>query len=77
MITFTPWVLRGYSGKTWQVYVEITDSHSIVELIEVKRQLNNPPVSGLVLVENSSPAIKRLGYGWKELDHGVWYKIFT
>ena len=74
MITFTPWVLRGYSGKTWQVYVEITNSRSIAELIEVKRQLNNPPVTGLVLVENRSPAIKRLG--WEKLCDGIWYRYF-
>ena len=77
MITFSPWSLRGYHGRAWQVYVEITNSRSVAKLIEVKRQLNNPPVTGLVLVENNSPAMKRLGYGWKELDHGVWYKIFT
>ena len=77
MIIFEPWNLRGYNGMTWQVYVEIKNSRSIAELIEVKRQLNNPPVTGLVLVENKSPAMKRLGLGWKEMDDGVWYKIFT
>ena len=74
MITYTPWSLRGYLGKVWQVYVEITNSRSIAKLIEVKRQLNNPPVTGLVLVDNSSPAVKRLG--WERLCDGIWYRYF-
>lgn len=74
MITFTQWSLRGYPGKAWQVYVEITNSRSIAELIEVKRQLNNPPVTGLVLVENNSPAMKRLR--WEKLCDGIWYRYF-
>lgn len=74
MITFTPWVLRGYSGKAWQVYVEITNSRDISKLIEVKKRLNNPPVTGLVLVENSYTAIKRLG--WEKLCDGIWYRYF-
>lgn len=73
-ITYTPWQLRGCESPTWQVYVENTDSHSIAQLIEVRRRLNNPPVTGLVLAENRSPALKRLG--WKELDNGLWYKVF-
>lgn len=73
-ITYIPWHLRGFDGKAWQVYIEIDNSHSLSQLIEVKQQLNNPPVTGLVLAENRSPALRRLG--WKELDNGLWYKIF-
>ena len=73
-VEYKSWCLRGYSDKVWQVYVEIQNSRSIAELIEVKRQLNNPPVTGLVLVENSSPAIKRLG--WEKLCDGIWYRYF-
>lgn len=73
-VCYVPWVLRGYPGMAWQVYVEITGSRDISDLIEVKRRLNNPPVCGMVLAENRSKALKRLG--WKELDDGLWYKIF-
>ena len=76
LLRYASWSLRGYAGRAWQVYVEIQNSRSITQLIAVKRQLNNPPVRGIVLVENSSPAMKRLGPGWKEMEHGVWYKIF-
>lgn len=76
MVTYEPWYLRNYHLPVWQVYVETANSHSITQLIDVKRQLNNPSVRGLVLVENKTPAMKRLGPGWKEMEHGVWYKIF-
>lgn len=76
-VRFFPWELRGIDGiPVWQVSVEIVGSHSISPLIAAKRRLNNPPVRGLVLVENRSRALARLGEGWKEMDHGLWYKIF-
>ena len=71
MITYLPWSIRGYPNKVYQVYVEIKDSHSITQLIKVKQQLNNIKASGLYLVENNSPAIKRLG--WEEMDDGLYY----
>lgn len=75
-VQYKPWTLRGYSGEVWQVVIVITGSRSIKKLIKVKQLLNNPPVRGLILVENKSPAMKRLGPEWKEMEHGVWYKIF-
>lgn len=73
-VSYRPWALRGYVGLVWQVYVEIYDSHTIKNLIEIKHKLNSGEVKGLVLVENKSPAIKRLG--WKQLDEGLYYKYF-
>lgn len=73
-VEYKSWCLRGYSGKVWQVYAEITNSRDISKLIEVKKRLNNPPVTGLLLVENNSPAIKRLG--WEKLCDGIWYRYF-
>lgn len=74
-ISYTKWALRGANYPVFQVYVEITDSHDISQLLEVKEKLNNAPVKGIVLAENKSVALKRLG--WKELDSGVWFKIFV
>lgn len=73
-IRYEQWHIWGFTGPAWQVYVEITDSRGIAQLIEVGRALNNPPVTGLILAENRSPALQRLG--WRELDNGLWYKIF-
>lgn len=74
VVSYKPWKLRGYFGPVWQVYVEIRDSHSTKTIFEVKNKLNSGEVKGLVLVENKSPAIKKLG--WKQLDEGLYYKYF-
>lgn len=74
MIHYEPWLLRGYTGPTYQVYVEIKNSHSIKELRQVKDQINNPPHTGLMLVENKSKALMRLG--WEKLDDGLYYRLF-
>jgi hypothetical protein len=58
MITLKPWYLRGY-GDCWMVYVELPKSSSIAALREIKEKLNSLTESGLYLVENNSPAIKR------------------
>jgi hypothetical protein len=76
VIIYHPWRLRGFNGPVWQVYVEITESRDISQLVAVKRRLNTPPVSGIILAENNSRALARLGDGWKELDNGLWYKVF-
>lgn len=73
-VSYKPWQLRGYPGPAWQVYVETKDSHDIKGLIEVKKRLNTGEVKGLVLVENKSPAMKRLG--WEQLDEGIYYRYF-
>lgn len=74
-ISYTRWSLRGVTEvDVWLVYVEIRDSNNIRQLIEARHKLNNPPVTGLVLAENRSRALERLG--WEKLDDGVWYKIF-
>jgi hypothetical protein len=74
-LEYKPWALRGYKGQVWQVYVIIEDSHSLRDLIEVKTRLNSGEVYGLVLVENSSPAIRRLG--WDSFADGVYYRYFV
>ena len=73
MIQYIPWKLRGYSGDVYQVYVN-NEKSSLTFLRELKKELNNPPVRGLLLAENSSRALERLG--WEALDDGLWYKIF-
>jgi hypothetical protein len=73
-VKYILWRLRGFAGKVWQVYVEVNNSHSLSQLIEVKKQLNSPPVTGMVLVENRSPALKRLG--WRKIDDGLYGKVF-
>lgn len=75
-IRYEPWTLRGVVSPVWQVYVKIEESHNTSKLREVKEKLNTDVVKGVVLVENRSRALKRLGNGWKELDNGLWYKIF-
>ena len=74
MIRYVPWIIRGYSElPCWQVYVE-TETKSLANLIEIKKQLGNPPIKGVLIIENTSKAIKRLG--WEEISDGIYYKIF-
>lgn len=73
-IEYKPWLLRGCSIPVWQLYVEIKGSKSISNLIKVRDYINTNVVTGIVLVENRSKAIKRLG--WEELDTGVYYRRF-
>ena len=73
-LRFIPWYLRGYDGPVWQLYLEISDSHDLSQLVEVRRALRSPPVVGLVLAENRSRALLRLG--WEKIDEGLYGKIF-
>lgn len=73
-IEYKPWALRGCKLQVWQIYVDITDSHGISGLLEVKNIINNNSVKGIVLIENRSKAMKRLG--WDELSDGVYYRRF-
>ena len=73
-IQYIPWVVRGYSKyPCWQVYVN-TKTKSLSNLREIKRELSAPPVRGVLIIENKSKAIKRLG--WEEMADGIYYKIF-
>lgn len=69
MIEYHPWSLRGYIGPVFMVWVENPES-----LCAVKAELNNPPVKGLLLVENNSRACGRLG--WEKLDDGLYFRLF-
>lgn len=69
MIEYRPWSLRGYTGHVYMVWVESPES-----LCEVKEELNNPPVKGLLLVENKSRTCERLG--WEKLDDGLYFRLF-
>jgi hypothetical protein len=73
-IRYEPWSLRGYEGDVWQVYVDITGSHTLQELREVKEQMNNPAHKGLHIAENKSRALERLG--WEKWDERIYYKYF-
>jgi hypothetical protein len=69
MVEYRPWQIRGYDKPVYMVWVENPSS-----LVEVKRELNNPPVKGMLIVQNKSRACERLG--WEKMEDGVWYKIF-
>lgn len=73
-IDYVPWKIRGYDGPVYQVYVEIPDSHNTKQLRELKRRLNSPPHKGLMIAENKSLALKRLG--WEYDNDGFYYKLF-
>lgn len=69
MITYLSWSLRGYTKPVFMVWVEHPES-----LCAVKAELSDPPVRGLLLVENKSKACERLG--WEKLDDGLYYRLF-
>jgi hypothetical protein len=70
LIRYEPWSLRGYDGPVYQVYVEHPES-----LVELKRQMNNPPHKGLMIAENKSRALERLGWQ-RDVDGEFYYKLF-
>lgn len=73
MIEYRPIMLRGFKNlQVWSVYVDNRTDR--LPLTEIKRQLNNPPVRGVVFIENESKAIKRMK--WEKFDDGIYYKIF-
>jgi hypothetical protein len=74
-IEYKQWSLRGYDDPVYQVYVEIPDSHDTKQLRELKRRMNDPPHKGLIIAENKSKALKRLG--WEYDDNGFYYKYFS
>lgn len=73
-IEYVPWSLRGCPLPVWQLYVEIKGSKTLSSLIEVRNLINSTVVRGIVIIENKSKAIRRLG--WDEMDSGVYYRRF-
>lgn len=73
-ISYVPWSLRGCTEKVYMAYVEIPKSNSLSYLRKLQEQLNNPPVKGIVLLENPSKALERLG--WEKLDEGLYFRCF-
>lgn len=74
MIRYEPWHMRGYDGPAYQIYVVNEGKKSLAFLKELKQILNNSlTMPGLYIIENSSPAIKRLG--WSEMDENLYYRI--
>ena len=69
LITYKSWFIRGMNQPCYQVIVNHPSS-----LLAVKQELEHPPVKGILVIENKSKAVKRLG--WKELGDGIYYKIF-
>lgn len=72
MIEYRPTMLRGCQLPAWTVYIDNVEDRQ--SLIQIKKDLNNPPVKGVVFIENKSRAIERMG--WEKFDDGIYYKIF-
>ena len=66
-----------YRGRpVYRVFVSISGPRTLSALIALKRQLNDPNgKQGIYCIENGSRALQRLG--WKQMNDGFWYQIFT
>jgi hypothetical protein len=71
-IQYIPWEIKSIKEDVWNVFIVSIDSHSLRNLIEIKRELNECQRKGYVVVQTTSRAARRLG--WNKFGRDMYYK---